>query len=67
MVAVGPPGGAPSIQELLAGIDFPISREALLDALLQNGAPATLLEPIQNAAQTRFGSAQEVIAVVRGA
>jgi hypothetical protein len=65
MVSMSNVGGTPSIQECLVGIDFPVSKEDLLDRLRMNGATEVLLEPIRNAPATRFTGPLEVIEAVR--
>ena len=66
MVTIGNPGGTPSIQELLVGIEFPVSKDELLDRLAMNGAPESVLAPIRQATATRFGGPQEVMEAMRG-
>ena len=66
MVTIGNPGGTPSIQELLVGIEFPVSKDELLDRLAMNGAPESVLATIRQATATRFGGPQEIMEAMRG-
>jgi hypothetical protein len=65
MVTMPHLGSSPSIQELLAGVGFPISKEQLIENFQQNGATETLINVIRNADQTRFTSASEVMTAIR--
>ena len=58
-------GSPPSIQELLAGVRFPISKELLIDNFQQNGASDTLLDRIRNANTARFSSPDDVMETLR--
>ncbi len=59
------PGSSPSVQELLAGVGFPISKEQLIENFQQNGATDMLLDRIRNANVSRFESADEVMNAIR--
>ena len=61
MATSGTPGGAPSIRDLLAGVEFPIAMDDLLDTLATNGAPESVLGPIRRAVASRCGGPQEVV------
>ncbi|MDQ3410510.1 MAG: DUF2795 domain-containing protein [Chloroflexota bacterium] len=65
MVTMPQAGSSPSIQELLAGVGFPVTKEQLLDNFQQNGATQLLLDAIRNASPTRFASADEVMTAIR--
>lgn len=65
MVTMPSAGSSPSIQELLAGIRFPVSKDALIDHFQQNGATEMLLGAIRNSDRTRFASAEEVMTAIR--
>lgn len=65
MVALNNPS-TPSIQELLVGVSFPVSKAQLLDHLRMNGAAEWMLEPVANASTERFSSPQEVMDTIRG-
>ena len=66
MVTMSGAGGAPSVQDLLVGVGFPISREDLLDHFAQNGAPESMLEALRRSAASRFATPQEVMDAIRG-
>lgn len=65
MVTMPSAGSSPSIQELLAGVGFPISKEQLIDNFQQNGATELLLSRIREADTTQFASADEVMNAIR--
>lgn len=65
MVTMPHAGSSPSIQELLAGVGFPITKEQLIENFQQNGATETLLNVIRNSDPTRFTSASEVMNAIR--
>ena len=66
MGTIGTPGGTPSIQDLLVGVEFPISKDDLLARLATNGAPESVLETIRKAVASRFGGPQDVMDAIRG-
>jgi hypothetical protein len=65
MVSLPSSGSSPSIQELLAGVSFPASKEQLLAKLQQEGATEMLLSAIQNLSVSQFASADAVMAALR--
>lgn len=65
MVSLPSAGSSPSIQELLAGVSFPASKEQLLARLEQLGARETLLDAVRNLAVNQFASAEEVMTALR--
>jgi Protein of unknown function (DUF2795) len=65
MVSLPSAGSSPSIQELLAGVSFPASKEQLLAKLQQEGATELLLSAIQNLSVSQFASADAVMAALR--
>lgn len=58
-------GSPPSIQELLAGVSFPISKEQLIGDFQENGASETVLSILRNADKTQFTSADDVMTTLR--
>ena len=58
-------GSPPSIQELLAGVRFPISKDQLIDEFQQNGATETILGILRNADKSQFTSADDVMTTLR--
>lgn len=65
MVTMPSAGSSPSIQELLAGVGFPVTKEQLIENFQQNGATEMLITAIRNASETRFASAAEVMSAIR--
>ncbi len=65
MVTLPSAGSSPSVQELLAGVRFPISKQELVDNFQQNGATEILLSRIRDTNATRFASADEVMTAIR--
>lgn len=65
MVSLPSPGSSPSIQELLAGVGFPVSKEQLLAKLEQDGATEMLLSAVRNLSVAQFASADAVMAALR--
>lgn len=65
MVTMPSAGSSPSIQELLAGVGFPVTKEQLIENFQQNGATELLISAIRNASPTRFASADEVMSAIR--
>ena len=67
MVTLNNPGGAPSIQELMAGVNFPVSRDELIESLQEKGASEGQLASLRAADTDRFDDVQQVFAALRGA
>lgn len=65
MVTMPQAGSSPSIQELLASIGFPATKEQIIDHFQQNGATELLLNALRNASPARFASAEEVMTALR--
>lgn len=65
MVSMPQAGSSPSIQELLAAVSFPISKDQLIDEFQQNGATETLLGILRNADKAQFTSADDVMTTLR--
>jgi hypothetical protein len=65
MVNLPSTGSSPSIQELLAGVSFPASKEQLLAKLEDQGATETLLSAVRNLSENRFASADAVMSALR--
>lgn len=65
MVTMPSAGSSPSIQELLASVGFPVTKEQLIDSFQQNGATEVLLSAIRNTSQTQFASAADVMTALR--
>lgn len=59
-------GNAGSIRELLEGIEFPISKDNLLDQIQQRGAPEQVVNRLRDVDTSQFDSAQEVLAKAQG-
>jgi hypothetical protein len=58
-------GSSPSIQELLASVGFPVSKEQLIESFQQNGATDMLLDRIRGTDKTQFTSASDVMESIR--
>ena len=65
MVTMPHSGSSPSIQELLAGVGFPISKEQLIENFQQNGATDMLLDRIRGTNKMQFTSASDVMEAIR--
>lgn len=65
MVNLPSTGSSPSIQELLAGVSFPVTKEQLLAKLEQLGATEVLLGAVRNLAAGQFSSADDVMTSLR--
>lgn len=65
MVTLPSAGSSPSIQELLASVGFPVTKEQLIDSFQQNGATEVLLSAIRSTSQTQFASAADVMTALR--
>lgn len=65
MVSLPSAGSSPSIQELLAGVSFPTSKEQLVAKLEQMGAKDALLDVVRNLTVNQFASAEEVMTALR--
>lgn len=55
-----------TVQELLAGVRFPIARDALVRYLEKRGAPLPVVEHLRTAEAEEFGGIEEVMDVVGG-
>lgn len=66
MVTMSSASGTPSIQDLLAGVSFPVTKADLLEHMRMNGAAGWMLDAVQNSAAARFSGPQEVMDTVRG-
>ena len=65
MVTMPGHGSAPSIQELLAGVGFPVTKEQLVENFQENGASELVLNAIRNSPKTQFTSAGDVMESLR--
>jgi hypothetical protein len=61
-MARGVGGQSPSnVQSYLAGVDYPATKDDLLKAAKQNGAPADIVKIIKGFERDDFGGPQEVM------
>ena len=65
MVSMPHAGSSPSIQELLASVGFPVSKEQLIESFRQNGATDMLLDRLRNSDKMQFTSADDVLNALR--
>ena len=65
MVTLPSAGSSPSIQEMMASVGFPITKEQLIASFEQHGAKETLLSVIRNSDKNQFASADDVMAALR--
>jgi|GEM_PF-1170994 len=57
--------GAGSISKYLDGITYPVSKDELVVALKNNGAPSQLVDQVSNLTQGRFDSPEDVISKLK--
>jgi hypothetical protein len=58
-------GSSPSIQEMLASVGFPVTKEQLIESFQQSGATDMLLDRIRSVDKTQFTSASDVMESLR--
>ena len=54
------------VQNYLAGVDYPVSRDELVRTARQNGAPDDLVGALENAGRDSFDSPTDVSQAVAG-
>ena len=65
MVTMPQSGSSPSIQEMLASVGFPVTKEQLIESFQQSGATDMLLDRLRNTDKTQFTSATDVMDAIR--
>ena len=58
--------GSGQIQDMLKGINFPVSKDELVNQLQQRGVPSQVLDQLRGDTTQQFNSAQDVMAKVQG-
>lgn len=65
MVTMPGQGSAPSVQEMMAGIGFPVSKEQLVANFTEHGANDMVLAAVRDSPKTQFTSADDVMDTLR--
>lgn len=59
-------GNIGNVKQMLQGLNFPCSKDDVLGALKQEGAPTQLVDKVRGLTETKFNSEQDLLSKIQG-